>query len=297
MTEVLSTVPITLSDRVRPRGNCKRRFTVWRRNWRGARIRARLSPNSDRASPREPPYRASLSHGFLLKRCGPIRSYSFATAFPWGRGQTPPGIPSDTSRTEFRSTRTFHDVLSDQHRSSSLLSPVLNVYPEDRVMDINCNPFSILDDKGKGHIGTHKTLMGQVIHDNDGETLRTAMATFWFQIIQYDNSFLEDPKGLALVFWCSYGKQRSTAVAGVFRHCMERYGWGRLFGRSHTRSESKPEITLLSWKVYEADSCGIMPCPQCDDRISGRTGSDLRTAYDIWCQVSTFYKRQRSDWM
>ena len=121
------------------------------------------------------------------------------------------------------------------------------------------------------------------------------MATFSFQII--DNSFLEDPKGLALVFWCSYGKQRSTAVAGVFRHCMERYGWGRLFGRSHTRSESKPEITLLSWKVYEADSCGIMPCPQCDDRISGRTGSDLRTAYDIWCQVSTFYKRQRSDWM
>ena len=57
-------------------------------------------------------------------------------------------------------------------------------------MDINCNPFSILDDKGKGHIGTHKTLMGQVIHDNDGETLRTAMATFCHQIIQCDNSFL-----------------------------------------------------------------------------------------------------------
>ena len=66
-------------------------------------------------------------------------------------------------------------------------------------MDIDCNIFPILDDPGKGHIGTHKTLMGQVIHDNDGETLRTAMATFWFQIIQYDNSFLEDPKGLALV--------------------------------------------------------------------------------------------------
>ena len=92
MTEVLSTVPITLSDRVRPRGNCKRRFTVWRSNWRGTS--SRLSPNTDRASPREPSYRASLCHGFCVeKRCGPIRSYSFATAFPWGRGQTPPGIP------------------------------------------------------------------------------------------------------------------------------------------------------------------------------------------------------------
>ena len=168
-------------------------------------------------------------------------------------------------------------------------------------MDIDCNMFPILDDPegpggGNRHIGTHKVLMGQVIHANDGNTLREAMTMFWNQSLQFDNSFLEDPKGLALVFWCSYGKQRSTAVAAVFRYCMERYGWD-VFGSANTFSNSKPEITLLSWEVYEPGSCGVVACPQCDDLISNRTGCELQTAYDIWCDVTTIHnKRDRRYW-
>ena len=167
-------------------------------------------------------------------------------------------------------------------------------------MDIDCNMFPILDDpEGAGgtnkHIGTHRALMGQVIDANDGNNLREAMRMFWDQILQYDKSFLEDPKGLALVFWCSYGKQRSTAVAAVFRYCMQRYGWD-VFGSANTFSNSKPEITLLSWEVYEKGSCGVCACPQCDDLISGRTGCELQTAYDIWCDVTTIHKRKRRYW-
>ena len=133
--------------------------------------------------------------------------------------------------------------------------------------------------------------MGQVIHANDGNTLREAMTMFWNQILQYDKSFLEDPKGLALVFWCSYGKQRSTSVAAVFRYCMQRYGWD-VFGSANTFS-SKPEISLLSWEVYEKGSCGVCKCPHCDDLISGRTGCELQTAYDIWCEITTKVMNKR----
>ena len=109
MTEVLSTVPITLSDRVRPRGNCKRRFTFWRSNWRGTRVRARLSPNTDRASPREPPYRARLSQRLMLRsvaRSVPIHSgqhshgaaFRHLPAFPRGHAPCPPPAPRFAAR-------------------------------------------------------------------------------------------------------------------------------------------------------------------------------------------------------
>ena len=117
------------------------------------------------------------------------------------------------------------------------------------------------------------------------------MTMFWEKILQYDKSFLEDPKGLALVFWCSYGKQRSTAVAAVLRYCMERSGWN-LFGNANTFS-SKPEISLLSYEVYEKGSCGVCKCPHCDDLISGRTGCELQTAYDIWCEITTKFMNKR----
>ena len=163
-------------------------------------------------------------------------------------------------------------------------------------MDIDCNMFPILDDpEGAGgtnkHIGTHRALMGQVIDANDGCFLAEVMTLCWEKILQNDKSFLEDPKGLALVFWCTYGKQRSTAVAAVLRYCMERSGWN-LYGNANTFG-SKPEITLLSHDVYEKFSCGRHKCHQCDDLITCRTGCDLQTAYDIWCDIATNVMNKR----
>ncbi len=163
-------------------------------------------------------------------------------------------------------------------------------------MDIDCNMFPILDDpEGAGgtnkHIGTHRALMGQVIDANDGCFLAEVMTMFWEKILQNDKSFLEDPKGLALVFWCTYGKQRSTAVAAVLRYCMERSGWN-LYGNANTFG-SKPEISLLSHEVYEKGSCGMHKCHHCDDLITGRTGCELQTAYDIWCEIATKVMNKR----
>ena len=88
------------------------------------------------------------------------------------------------SSTAFRSSRTFNDVVHDEHRSCSLLDRVFNVYPAERVMDIDCNMFPILDDpEGAGgtnkHIGTHRALMGQVIDANDGCFLAEVMTLCW----------------------------------------------------------------------------------------------------------------------
>ncbi len=179
------------------------------------------------------------------------------------------------------------DVINSTECRKSVLQPCLNKFTADRVIHIACTGLCHIDagqEDGFRHLGTHDDLIRQVVQYSLS-ALETIFNTFWIKLLSMNIAFLEDDDGLALLFWCTWGKHRSVAVSAIFCYCLDKDNWKLCCKHGE-------EITLLNCKLYGYDSCGKNPCDDCDEPIRGRKSRWLDMAYAKWVEIKS--KRLRN---